>query len=151
MARKKSKKTEENDIEVVEETSFDELEETAENGEAEEIDFLEYISQQNVRMGTDYRKKIHIRMDNKKMVLAIRPLSYNEVESIRQQSKLGQGIFENLVVCHGAYGVNGKPIPLAILEKDKIPAGVVDKIAGEIMKFTGYGLPEEASEELKKP
>lgn len=139
MARKKA--TQEEEEVIISETPINEV---------EEVDFVEYISEPNIKLGTDFRKKIKVTLDGKSMSLAIRPLSQNEILMIQQSADLGQGTFAELVVSTAGYSLDGKKnVPLAVLE-DKIPAGVVVSISDEILKFSGYGLDNEAVNELKK-
>lgn len=116
----------------------------------EVIDFVEYITEPNIKLGTDFRKKIDIKFDGKLMELAIRPLSSEELMRISQEAEVEGTPYNVLVVYYGAYGLNGKQIPRHILE-EKIPAGIVTYIADKISEFTGYGLTDEEVEELKKP
>lgn len=143
-----------------------EVEETENNGEeiiiedapepfnpkedSEELDdFVDYITTPNITLGTQYRKKIQVLMDGKKMALAIRPLTQDEIRLARQGEELHQGTFQQNIVQTGAYSLKGKEIPYLVL-KEKIPAGVVEYIADEILKYSGYGLTEEEINDLKK-
>ena len=141
MPRKSTKKSEIEE-EVISKTPINDV---------EEIDFVEYISEPNIKLGTDFRKKIKVTLDGKTMSLAIRPLSQNEIMSLQQSADMGQGTFAELVVATAGYSLDGKKnVPLPIIE-DKIPAGVVVSISDEVLKFSGYGLPDEAVDDLKKP
>lgn len=140
MARKKQVEANDGENEVIKDTPKG----------VEEIDFVEYITEPNIKLGTDFRKKIDIKFDGKLMQLAIRPLSSEELMRISQEAEVEGTPYNVLVVYYGAFGLNGKQIPRHILE-EKIPAGVVTYIADKISEFTGYGLTDEEVEELKKP
>ena len=140
MARKKATKTnDEGQNEVIPDAP-----------EGETIDFVEYISEPNIKLGTDFRKKIQIKFDGKLMDLAIRPLSSEELMRINQEVELEGTPYTVLIVYYGAYSLEGKSIPRHILE-EKIPAGVVSYIADKISDFSGYNLTDEDVEALKKP
>lgn len=114
------------------------------------IDFVNYISEPNIKLGTDFRKKIKVKFDGQIMHLAIRPLSSEELFRINQEVEIEEIPLNVLIVYYGAYSLEGKQIPLHILE-EKVPAGVVSYIADKISEYTGYGLTDEEIEELKKP
>lgn len=140
MARKKQAKTEaDGEVEVINDTPKG----------SDAIDFVEYITEPNIKLGTDFRKKIEIKFDGKLMELAIRPLSSEELMRISQEAEVEGTPYNVLVVYYGAYSLSGKQIPRHILE-EKIPAGIVSYIADKISDFTGYGLTDEEVEELKK-
>ena len=153
MARpKKAKKTEvdEEMEKIIEETPEEIQLSQNTNQKTEVIDFVEYVTEPNITLGTDYRKKINVKMDNKVMQLAIRPLTDREFKLARQGEEMGQGTFEANVVQTGATSIDGEhKIPFSILE-DKIPAGVVEFIANEIAIFSGYGMTQEEVSQLKK-
>ena len=139
MARKKATKTnDEGQNEVIPDAP-----------EGETIDFVEYISEPNIKLGTDFRKKIQIKFDGKLMELAIRPLSSEELYRINQETEIENVPLNVLIVYYGAYSLEGKQIPLHILE-EKIPAGVVSFIADKISAYTGFDMTDEDIEELKK-
>lgn len=147
MARAKKDKK----IELEEELDEDVPVEIEQNTNTTEvIDFVTYVTEPNITLGTDYRKKINVKMDNKIMELAIRPLTDKEFKLARQGEEMGQGTFEANVVQTGATSVDGEhKIPFSVLE-DKIPAGVVEYIANEIAIFSGYGMTQEDIKQLKK-
>lgn len=153
MARSKTNKKVELEPEevIIEDAPLDVAPDEQPNGNQKEvIDFVEYVTEPNITLGTDYKKKIRVRMDNKLMELAIRPLSDKEFKLARQGEEMGQGTFEANVVQTGATSLDGEhKIPFSILE-DKIPAGVVEYIANEIAIFSGYGMSQEDVKQLKK-
>lgn len=140
MARKKADKSQD-----------DGKSEVVENAPKENkaIDFVDYITESNIKLGTDYRKKIQIKFDGKLMELAIRPLSSEELYRINQETEIEEIPLNVLIVYYGAYSLDGKQIPLHILE-EKIPAGVVSFIADKISAYTGFDMTDEDIEELKK-
>ena len=154
MARtKKAKKTEKNEEVIIEDAPVDrESPDTGVELEKEEVvDFVQYVTEPNITLGTDYKKKIRVKMDNKIMELAIRPITDKELKLARQGEELGQGTFEQNVVQTGATDLTGeKRIPFSVLE-DKIPAGVTSYLASEILSFSGFNLTDEDVRELKKP
>lgn len=139
MARKKADTQNDGKSEVVENTPK----------ENKAIDFVDYITESNIKLGTDFRKKIQIKFDGKLMELAIRPLSSEELYRINQETEIENVPLNVLIVYYGAYSLEGKQIPLHILE-EKIPAGVVSFIADKISAYTGFDMTDEDIEELKK-
>lgn len=151
MARPKKAKLEEIEDVIEEDVITEDIPvEQNTNTKTEIIDFVEYVTEPNITLGTDYKKKINVKMDNKLMQLAIRPLTDKEFKLAKQGEEMGQGTFEANVVQTGATSVDGQhKIPFSVLE-DKIPAGVVEFIANEIAIFSGYGMTQEDVKELKK-
>lgn len=139
MARKKADTQNDGKSEVVENTPK----------ENKAIDFVDYITESNIKLGTDFRKKIQIKFDGKLMELAIRPLSSEELYRINQETEIENVPLNVLIVYYGAYSLEGKQIPLHILE-EKIPAGIVSFIADKISAYTGFDMTDEDIEELKK-
>ena len=155
MARaKKSKKAKKEEEEVIiedvpteEENEFVPEEATEEE---EIIDFVSYVTESNITMGTDFKKKIRVKMDNKIMEVAIRPITDKELRFARQGEELGQGSVEQNIVQTAVTDLSGKKtIPFSVLE-DKIPAGVTSYLANEILGLSGFNLTEDDLRQLKK-
>ena len=95
MARTKKAKLEEIEDVIEEDVITEDIPvEQNTNTKTEIIDFVEYVTEPNITLGTDYKKKINVKMDNKLMQLAIRPLTDKEFKLAKQGEEMGQGTFE---------------------------------------------------------
>lgn len=101
-------------------------------------DFVEYVLDDGNVIGTGSRKKIIFNLKNKRMALIIRPLSSSEISMARENEENHAGTFQENIVHLAAYSNGGQNIPLDVIQK-KLPAGLVDELAGRIVEYSRYG------------
>lgn len=116
----------------------------------DEIDFVNYFSEPNIRGGTQYRKKIVFEMYGKTMKVAIRPITQLEMNIAQENEKMGNGTGDESIVHMACYSMDGKQLPFSVIQ-DKIPGGFITFLATEIIKFSGFGITAKQVDELKKP
>ena len=114
------------------------------------VDILKYISEPDIRLGTDRREKITFTMGDGTLVEAIiRPISVDESNEINQFS-INQGVSADKIVMQRAlYGMDGKThLPDLVLEK--LEGGIGNKITSKIMELSGFGDESDEKVELIK-
>ena len=107
------------------------------NDNADDIDFVDYIQNQNI-LGCDIPRRITVNMDNKKMQLNIKALTSSQIRTARLNEEKGIGTFQENVVHMASYSLSGNQIPLEIIQ-NKIPAGIIDTLSNRIIKYSLYG------------
>ena len=116
---------------------YDEYTTTPMNDNADDIDFVDYIQNQNI-LGCDIPRRITVNMDNKKMQLNIKALTSSQIRTARLNEEKGIGTFQENVVHMASYSLSGNQIPLEIIQ-NKIPAGIIDTLSNRIIKYSLYG------------
>lgn len=101
------------------------------------LDFVDYVTKED-SIGCNVPRKIVIKMDNKKMQLYIKPLTSNQIRTARLNEEKGSSTFQENIVHMASYSLNGKQIPLEVVQT-KIPAGVVDRISDRVIRYSLYG------------
>lgn len=102
-----------------------------------DMDFVDYVSKED-SVGCLIPRRIIVNMDDKRLQLYIRALASNQIRTARLNEEKGMGTFQENIVHMSAYSLDGRQIPLEVIES-KIPAGVVDKISDRIIKYSLYG------------
>lgn len=105
------------------------------------VDLVDYVTSDDIKFGTDIRKHIQVKLDNKVYRLVIRPLTSNEIFNAHKKQEEGTGTFQENIMQLASYSTSGKQIPLKIIQ-EKIPSGVVDAVSNEILTLSKYGILE---------